>query len=148
MRQRRYAENLQDVVCRAQRSIHPSLVVGKRFVAVVYFGNNAQDQSGEPVYGMLASYDDEQFTSFWQELELGPKEERHIPISENTQLLKGPRKVPARMVKMLRSLLQDSGRRTTWDTECQVWFFGNSGVRLTWVQMFPSVSCLTLDKSR
>lgn len=74
---------------------------------VVYFGNNAQDQSGEPVYGMLASYDDEQFTSFWQGLELGPEEERHIPISEDTQPLKGPRKVPARMVKMLRRQLAE-----------------------------------------
>ena len=41
---------------------------------VVYFGNNAQDRNAKPIYGMLASYDDETFTSFWQELELGPDE--------------------------------------------------------------------------
>jgi hypothetical protein len=74
---------------------------------VVYFGNNAQDQSCKPIYGLLASYDDETFTTFWQELEIGPKEERHIPISEDTQPLKGPRKVPARMIKMLRKQLAE-----------------------------------------
>jgi hypothetical protein len=73
----------------------------------VYFGNNAQDQTGEAVYGMLASYDDETFTSFWQELELGPGEQRHVPISEDTQPLQGPRKVPPRMVKMLRKQLAE-----------------------------------------
>jgi hypothetical protein len=72
---------------------------------VVYFGNNALDQKGEPVYGILASYDDEQFTSFWQELELEPDAERKVPISENYQPLEGPRKVPERMVKMLRKQL-------------------------------------------
>ncbi|HWN10817.1 MAG TPA: hypothetical protein VNO50_16375 [Pyrinomonadaceae bacterium] len=72
---------------------------------VVYFGNNAEDQSGTPVYGILASYDDEQFTSFWQEMELGPDAERHVPISENYQPLEGPRTVPPRMVKMLRKQL-------------------------------------------
>lgn len=73
----------------------------------VYFGNNAQDQTGEAIYGMLASYDDETFTSFWQELELGPGEQRHIPISEDTQPLEGPRKVPPKMVKMLRKQLAE-----------------------------------------
>jgi hypothetical protein len=72
---------------------------------VVYFGNNAMVQKGKPVYGLLASYDDEQFTSFWQELELGPDAERKIPISENVQPLKGPRKAPPVMVKMLRQQL-------------------------------------------
>jgi hypothetical protein len=72
---------------------------------VVYFGNNALDQKQVPVYGILASYDDEQFTSFWQELELGPGAERRVPISENYQPLEGPRKVPERMVKMLRKQL-------------------------------------------
>jgi hypothetical protein len=72
---------------------------------IVYFGNNALDQKGDPVYGILASYDDEQFTSFWQELELGPGAERKRPISENYQPLEGPRKVPAGMVKMLRKQL-------------------------------------------
>jgi len=74
---------------------------------IVYFGNNALDRSGDPIFGMLASYDDETFTSFWQELELGPDEQRHIPISENDQPLRGPRKVPAKMVKMLRKQLAE-----------------------------------------
>src|SRR5579859_3666790 len=73
----------------------------------VYFGNNAQDQSGEPIYGMLASYDDETFTTFWQGLELGPHEQRHIPIAEDCQTLRGPKKVPAKMVKMLRKQLAE-----------------------------------------
>jgi hypothetical protein len=72
---------------------------------VVYFGNNALAQKGEPVYGILASYDDEQFTSFWQELELEPNAERKVPVSEDYQTLEGPRKVPERMVKMLRKQL-------------------------------------------
>ena len=38
----------------------------------VYFGNNALDQNATPVHGMLASYDDEQFATFWKELEVGP----------------------------------------------------------------------------
>ena len=73
----------------------------------VYFGNNAQDQTAEAIYGMLASYDDETFTSFWQELELGPGEQRQVPISEDTQPLQGPRKVPPKMVKMLRKQLAE-----------------------------------------
>jgi isopenicillin N synthase-like dioxygenase len=72
---------------------------------VVYFGNNALDQKSEKIYGILASYDDEAFTSFWQELELGPGAERKIPISENIQPLIGPRKVPDIMIKMLRKQL-------------------------------------------
>lgn len=72
---------------------------------IVYFGNNATVQKGEPVYGILASYDDEQFTTFWQTFELGPNTEREVPISADYQPLEGPRKVPARMVKMLRKQL-------------------------------------------
>ncbi len=72
---------------------------------IVYFGNNAMAQKGDPVYGILASYDDEQFTSFWQELELEPNTERKVPLSEDYQPLEGPRKVPERMVKMLRKQL-------------------------------------------
>ena len=72
---------------------------------VVYFGNNALDQSGKKVYGILASYDDETFTTFWQELELGPGVERKIPISDNVQPLIGPRTAPPGMVKMLRQQL-------------------------------------------
>jgi hypothetical protein len=72
---------------------------------VVYFGNNARDQKAKPVYGILASYDDEQYVDFWKELELGPGRERKIPVSEDTQPLEGPRKAPAIMVKMLRQQL-------------------------------------------
>jgi hypothetical protein len=72
---------------------------------IVYFGNNAMDQKQDPVYGILASYDDEQYTSFWQELELGPERQRKAPISANYQPLDGPRKVPEIMVKMLRKQL-------------------------------------------
>jgi hypothetical protein len=72
---------------------------------VVYFGNNALGDKGKPVYGLLASYDDEQFTTFWQELELGPNGVRKVAVSENYQPLEGPRKVPPGMVKMLRSQL-------------------------------------------
>jgi hypothetical protein len=72
---------------------------------LVYFGNNALEDKGKPVYGLLASYDDEQFTTFWQELELGPHGTRKVAVSENYQPLEGPRKVPPGMVKMLRSQL-------------------------------------------
>jgi hypothetical protein len=72
---------------------------------IVYFGNNAVAQKGDAVYGILASYDDEQFTTFWQGLELEPNQERKVPISDDTQPLEGPRKVPDRMVKMLRKQL-------------------------------------------
>ncbi len=73
----------------------------------VYFGNNALDQKGEKVYGMLASYDDEQFTTFWKGLEQGPKKETELPESENCQPLDGPRKVPKIMVNMLRKQLAE-----------------------------------------
>jgi predicted dinucleotide-binding enzyme len=74
---------------------------------VVYFGNNAPDQTCTPIYGILASYDDEDNTTFWQELELGSSRERTVPISADTQPLEGPRKVPARMTKMLRKMLAE-----------------------------------------
>lgn len=74
---------------------------------VVYFGNNANDQKTKPVYGILASYDDEVYTTFWKELELEPNQEQQIPTTENVQTLQGPRKVPARMVKMLRKQLAE-----------------------------------------
>lgn len=74
---------------------------------VVYFGNNAQDQSGKPIYGILASYDDEMYTTFWRELELGPEQDRTVPVQDDTQPLQGPRKVPDIMVKMLRRQLAE-----------------------------------------
>jgi len=74
---------------------------------VVYFGNNATEAKKKPIYGILASYDDEDNTTFWQELELGPKHQREIPVSQDTQPLEGPRPVPKRMVKMLRKMLAE-----------------------------------------
>ena len=65
----------------------------------VYFGNNAKKQSDKPVYGILASYDDESF--------IGPNEQKQLPSSDNHPPLVGPRKVPARMVKMLRKQLAE-----------------------------------------
>jgi hypothetical protein len=91
----------------AQRnSIGPS-VTDTPIRQVVYFGNNARDRKGTPVYGILASYDDEQYTSFWRELELGAEEERRVPIQNDTQPLQGPRVVPPEMVKMLRRQLAE-----------------------------------------
>ncbi len=74
---------------------------------VVYFGNNATGKAAKPIYGLLASYDDETFTTFWRELELEPNQQRKVPISDDTQTLEGPRLVPDRMVKMLRKQLAE-----------------------------------------
>lgn len=85
---------------------------------VVYFGDNSQPQhQGKKVYGMLASYDDETFTSFWQGLELEPDEQVKVPRSDNDQPLIGPKKVPERMVKMLRKQLAELhfGPNSTYD---------------------------------
>ncbi|GAA0556883.1 flavin monoamine oxidase family protein [Chitinophaga japonensis] len=94
----------QLLIAAERNTIGPS-VTDMPIRQVVYFGNNALDQSGQPVYGLLASYDDEQFTTFWQELELGPNRQRERPISENYQPLEGPRKAPEIMIKMLRQQL-------------------------------------------
>lgn len=72
---------------------------------VVYFGDNALNQKGEKVYGILASYDDIQYTTFWKALELGPHGTREIPESRDCQTLEGPRVATPVMVKMLRSQL-------------------------------------------
>ncbi|HET9626758.1 MAG TPA: hypothetical protein VFP84_35590 [Kofleriaceae bacterium] len=74
---------------------------------VVYFGNNARDQTAPAVYGILASYDDEDNAYFWRELELGPDRDRVVPVSSDTQPIDGPRKVPPRMVKFLRKMLAE-----------------------------------------
>jgi len=99
-----YKQEQQILTAAKRNTIGPS-VTDTPIRQVVYFGNNALDQKTKPVYGLLASYDDESFTTFWQELELGPNAERKIPISENTQPLDGPRKAPDIMVKMLRKQL-------------------------------------------
>ncbi len=72
---------------------------------VVYFGDNARSETGEKVYGILASYDDIRYTTFWKALEIGPNREREVAESKDTQPLDGPRKAPAIMVKMLRQQL-------------------------------------------
>jgi hypothetical protein len=73
----------------------------------VYFGNNALNQSGKKVYGMLASYDDEQYTTFWRELEEGVQEDWTLPAADDIQPLIGPRKASSAMVKMLRKQLAE-----------------------------------------
>ena len=87
-------------------SIGPS-VTDTPIRQVVYFGHNATDPKKDPVYGLLASYDDEYFTTFWQELELEPNQRRTVPESDNVQPLEGPRRVPERMEKMLRKQLAE-----------------------------------------
>jgi hypothetical protein len=72
---------------------------------VVYFGDNARDGKGKKVYGILASYDDIQYATFWKALELGPNASREIPESRDCQPLEGPREATPVMVKMLRSQL-------------------------------------------
>ncbi|XRE44741.1 Amine oxidase, flavin-containing [Tenacibaculum discolor] len=72
---------------------------------VVYFGDNARNKKSKKVYGILASYDDIRYTTFWKALEIGPNKECKIAESQNTQPLQGPRKAPAIMVKMLRQQL-------------------------------------------
>jgi hypothetical protein len=74
---------------------------------VIYFGNNARNRDQTAVYGILASYDDEDNAGFWRELELGVADSRTIPTARDTQPLDGPRKVPDRMVKMLRKMLAE-----------------------------------------
>jgi hypothetical protein len=72
---------------------------------VVYFGDNALNKKGKKVYGLLASYDDIQYTKFWKSLELGPNAERKIPESRDTQPLEGPRDATPVMIKALRQQL-------------------------------------------
>lgn len=74
---------------------------------VVYFGNNALDKTQKPVYGILASYDDEMFTDFWKELELDVDEDRTLPSVDNIQPLHGPKKCKSNMIKMLRKQLAE-----------------------------------------
>jgi hypothetical protein len=76
---------------------------------VVYFGDNAASRpaKAKKIYGILASYDDEDNTDFWRQLELGPNCDRKVPASQDTQPLDGPRQVPDRMVKMLRKMLAE-----------------------------------------
>jgi hypothetical protein len=95
----------QQLLAAAYRNTIGPSVTDTPIRQVVYFGNNAPGQTEKPVYGLLASYDDEMYTGFWQDLELGPDRGRKVPISEDTQPLEGPRKAPEIMVKMLRQQL-------------------------------------------
>jgi hypothetical protein len=72
---------------------------------VVYFGNNARNKKSNPVYGILASYDDINNTTFWIPLELEPNQTAEIPESRDCQPLEGPRDATAVMEKMLRKQL-------------------------------------------
>ncbi|MFT6053122.1 MAG: hypothetical protein ACJASP_000002 [Roseivirga sp.] len=72
---------------------------------VVYFGDNARNKKGKAIYGILASYDDIQYATFWKPLELGPNAKRKIPESSDNQPLEGPRAATPVMVKMLRQQL-------------------------------------------
>ena len=68
---------------------------------IYYFGNNAPDSSGDPVYGLLASYDDMRFIRFWQEMELGVSERRTEAKSQDYQPLFDVGTAPESMEKML-----------------------------------------------
>jgi hypothetical protein len=72
---------------------------------VVYFGNNAMDTKAKPVYGILASYDDIYYTTFWKSLELTTDQTCEVPDSQNTQPLQGPAIATPAMIKMLRTQL-------------------------------------------
>ena len=69
---------------------------------IYYFGDNATDKDGPPVYGMLASYDDMRFTQFWQKMELPADARRETPLNQDYQALEGPKQAPAEMERMLR----------------------------------------------
>lgn len=72
---------------------------------VVYFGDNARKKKGKPVYGILASYDDIQNTTFWTPMELEPNQNAKIPESRDTQPLEGPKSATVVMEKMIRKQL-------------------------------------------
>jgi hypothetical protein len=74
---------------------------------VVYFGNNARKQDQKPIYGILASYDDEANSAFWRQLELGPQGTKKQATALDIQPLEGPRTAPPAMVKMLRKMLAE-----------------------------------------
>ncbi len=95
----------QQLLAAAERNTIGPSITDTPIRQVVYFGNNALDKNAKPVYGLLASYDDEQFTSFWEELEYGVNDVEKIPFSGNYQPLIGPRQAPDVMVKMLRQQL-------------------------------------------
>jgi hypothetical protein len=72
---------------------------------IYYFGNDAPGSTGGGPYVLLASYDDMQFTSFWQETEITG--DRTIPPSMDYQPLNGPTLIDpgGPMVQLLLSQL-------------------------------------------
>lgn len=72
---------------------------------IYYFGDNAaknnDGEDDENIYGILASYDDMRFTTFWREMELSVSERRETPISQNYQPIHGAGQAPDTMVRML-----------------------------------------------
>jgi hypothetical protein len=95
----------QELAQASQRNTIGPSVTDMPIRQVVYFGNNALDKNNESVYGILASYDDEQYTSFWEELEYGEDSTEKTPFSSNYQPLNGPAKAKPIMVNMLRQQL-------------------------------------------
>lgn len=95
----------QELAQASQRNTIGPSVTDMPIRQVVYFGNNALNQNNESVYGILASYDDEQYTSFWEELEYGEDSTEKTPFSSNYQPLNGPAKAKPIMVNMLRQQL-------------------------------------------
>lgn len=70
---------------------------------IYYFGDNAPGTvTGDPVYGILASYDDMRFTRFWEEMEMPLTEQHETPPSDNLQPLIGAGAAPQSMIDMLR----------------------------------------------
>lgn len=70
---------------------------------IYYFGNNAlPDYQGPPVWGVLASYDDERFVGFWRQLELSVEDRREVADYRNLQPLEGGKAAPPEMERMLR----------------------------------------------
>ena len=95
----------QQLLATAERNTIGPSVTDLPIRQVVYFGHNAPDPKAKKIYGLLASYDDETYTSFWQALEEGPDSQRKVSIASDLQPLIGPRKAPPVMVKMLRKQL-------------------------------------------
>lgn len=67
---------------------------------IYYFGDNSPGNPN-PVYGLLASYDDMQFTQFWQDLETPIDQRRVVPLSQDYQPMVGPRDATDTMIKMV-----------------------------------------------
>ena len=102
--------------CATRNTMGPSISDTPIRMAV-YFGDNATAEHETAVYGMLASYDDEQYVDFWKTMELEPDQDRTIPTADDVQPLEGPRRVPERMERMLRKQLAELhfGPNSTYD---------------------------------